>query len=182
MIADTSSQTVKETDSVIQRFNQGCKGRDLDRCGIAETLEVFGKILVIDAHRAIGAKGRQDTSLERGAGERRVIGQIICRVVGGAGDFDLGLFEKAPCVHRFKSRICGVPQRRRVGLVDHGINLKKTLQFKMAPVMNRVADRLRKYAAKRQELFTIICVACDKPFGDARHSHQAPLVVIRAQP
>src|SRR5277367_1502515 len=139
MIADTSSPSVKETYSLIQRFNQSCKGRDLDRCNIAETLEVCGKIFVINAHRAIWAKGRQYASLERGAGERRVIGQIICRVVGSAGDFDLGLFEKPPCVHRFNPRICGVPQRRRVGFIDYRVNFEKTLEFKVAPVMNRVA-------------------------------------------
>ena len=105
-------------------------------------------------------------------------GEVVGRVVGGAGHFDAGLGQERPGIHVREPLVRLVPQPRAGLLVDDGVDAEDALELEMAPMQHRIAGAERQDAAEREEPVAVVGIPGDQALGNAAGPHQAPLVVV----
>ena len=105
-------------------------------------------------------------------------------IIGGAKSLDVHFFKQACC-------IIAVLGKHSAGLVpdficacgrDGLINAKIALKLKMRPVVDGRADKTGHYFGEAEELFVVICLACNIEFVHTANSHTAPLIMVCLKP
>ena len=139
-----------------------------------------------DREALVGAPGGEDLRPERGVGrDGGVVLERVDGVVRGAERLDAGARDQ--------------PARGEPGLRDDGVGTLPDLvrgvageqqvvdaevarQLQVAPVVHRVAQRVRHRLGELPELLARRGVAGDEALVDAVRAHDAPLVVVGAEP
>ena len=172
--------------ALFQRFPEGGKAVDIDAGDLGELGDVVQVRVLLQVHRLVGTPGGQHGSLEGGVGGQLLVPlQGIHRVVGGADGLDIGhVDEAAHAVARLVQLLLGqLPDLLGGVLVQDALVAEEAAQLQVAPVVQRVADGLSKHLGPLHELLLVAgLVAGDVLLRDARGAHQAPLVVVAAQP
>ena len=110
--------------------------------------------------------------------------QVAAGIVGSADHGNIAAADQIPCrkLQRLQLGIAQVPDFLSGIGVQNALVTKIILQFQMAPVVHGVADAPGQRLGKFLELLPIRCVAGDVVFVHTIGAHDAPLIVVTAQP
>ena len=171
--------------ALFQRRLQVREGVDFHLRRLFQLLDVRHEIRLLNVDRLVRAPCGQHVRLEGLVRQQLlVILQRIHRVVSGADGFDIAHGNQAA------RGVAGLLQRL-VSEVPHFVSglgaqramiAKEALQFQMRPVVQRIADCLADNFRPLAELLVVARAAGNVVFIHARAAHQAPLVVVAAQP
>ena len=78
--------------------------------------------------------------------------------------------------------IGGIPDFFRTALVEQFVDSEVPFQFKVSPVIERIAQRVRNRPSPGKEFLVRLCIARAVAFRHAVGAHGAPLVVVALEP
>ena len=183
MVCTQAAVGCKIVDSLHQSFGYIIRAGQFAAYHLCKLFDISCKAGLIHIHSLVRAIGGQHFDGKAFVLRHLIMPvQIIDGIIGGADGLYIKLF------HQLTSGI--VLQLLVAAVVDLiGIigsqrlhNTKGSLQFQMAPMIHGVADQFRHDLRKGTELFAAIGRAGHHVFAYAVGSHQAPLIMIAAQP
>src|SRR5436190_8330440 len=138
----------------------------------------------MNVERTIGPEGWEDFRGATGLRDRKVISQIIGRVIRCADCLNAEALKDAPNakVIRGELRIAVIPYPRGMRFVEQHIHAEVSLQLKVSPVIERIAQRVRHSARVSQEFFIRCGIARAEGFAYSIRPHCTPFVVIAFEP
>ena len=185
VVRQTAVILVEVRHALFQRRLQVREGVDFHLRRLFQLGDVRHEVRLLDVDCLVRTPCGQHVRLEGLVRQQLlVILQRIHRVVGGADGFGIAHGNQAA------RGVAGLLQRL-VSEVPHfvsGLGAQRTviaeeaLQFQMRPVVQRIANCLADNLRPLAELLVVARAAGDVVFIHARAAHQAPLVVVAAQP
>ena len=176
---------MEELHPLGQGFLHIGEGLDLHLSGGSQLADVVHELGLFDVHGLVGTPGGPHVGLEGLVAQQLlVILQVVDGIVGGADGLHVAHFDQA--AH-------GVPRGLQLGVgqVPHLVGslggqraliAEEPLQLQVRPVVQGVADALADHLGPLAELLIVAGVAGDVLLLHAGAAHQAPLVVVAAQP
>ena len=185
VVGKAAAVRVEELHASVQRGQQRVKVLDDDAGGFAQFFNVVGKGALFDVHGLVGPPCGQHLDREGSIGSQFFVpDQAVRRVVRGADELDVAVFDQLARAHfRILQFFAGqIPDLLRGIRPQHALPAEEALQFQMAPMIERIADGAGEHLGVFLEFFAVGRVAGDVFFLHASRAHQAPFVVVAAQP
>ena len=159
---------------------------DLNTGDLGEVLAVVGELLAtLDAQSGVGTHGRDDLDVKALVGGNLLVPlKAVGGVVGGADHADVGLLDQiaAGKAGLGELSVGEVPDLLGGIAVKDALVAKETLELQVAPLKDGVAHATTQGLGPLLELLASGGIAGDEALVDAVGAHQAPLVVVAAQP
>ena len=159
---------------------------DINAGNLGEMLAVVGELLAtLDAQGGIGAHGGNDLNVKTVVGGNLLVPlKAVGGVVGSADHADVGLFDQVAAGKAGLSElgVGKVPDLLSGFAVQDALVAKVTLKLQVAPLKDGVAHATAQGLGPLLELLASRCIAGNEALVDAVGTHQAPLVVVAAQP
>ena len=159
---------------------------DLDVGDLGEVLAVVGELLTtLNAQGGIGTHGRNDLDVKALVGGNLLVPlKAVGGVVGGADHADVGLLDQVAAGKAGLGELCvsEVPDLLGGIAVEDALVAKETLELQVAPLKDGVAHATTQGLGPLLELLASGGIAGDEALVNAVGAHQAPLVVVAAQP
>ena len=156
-----------------------------DACDFAEPVQIVQVIRLLDVHGLVGPPGGKDFDAEAVVFRNLFVPfQRVRRVVRGADQGHVALFDQIADAHGGLGQlfVAQVPNFIRRLLIQYAVVAEISLQLQMAPVEQRIADGLAQAFCPFAELLVVGGIAGDIFLLHAEGTHQAPLVMVAAQP
>ena len=159
---------------------------DLNAGNLGEVPAVVGKLLAtLDAQGGVGAHGGNDLNVKAVVGCNLLVPlKAVGGVVSSADHADVGLLDQVAAGEAGLGElgVGKVPDLLGSLAVEDALVAKVALKLQVAPLKDGVADAATQGLGPLLELLASRGVASDKTLVDAVGTHQAPLVVVAAQP
>ena len=159
---------------------------DLNASNLGEMLAVVGELLAtFDAQGGIGAHGRNDLNVKTVVGGNLLVPlKAVGGVIGSADHADVGLLDQVAAGKASLSElgVGKVPDLLSGFAVQDTLVAKVTLKLQVAPLKDGVAHATAQGLGPLLELLASRGIAGNEALVDAVGTHQAPLVVVTAQP
>ena len=138
----------------------------------------------VNVQRLVGPERGEDTGLQPGGGNLLVMRQIIGRVVGGAQRFHPELAEDplGAQLRRGQQFIGPPPHVGPRAFVQQAIDAEVACQLQVGPVVERVAQGVRRRPRPGHELLKRLRVAGHVALLNPVGAHGPPLVMVAFQP
>ncbi len=202
VIGNSAAGRVEEIVPRVNRFQKLLEAvADVDsrRRGkaIGPCIESGGRL---DGHRLVGAECREYLGCERGGRTRRagrvrdagplgrygpMMFERVGRIVGRADENDVHLAQDSPGgkIGKRKPRVAFLPDAARGLRPEKPIGDSQwPLQFKMGPMVKRIAERLRDGFGPLLEFLPVRGVAGTETLVHPCGAHRPPFVVVAGQP
>ncbi len=159
---------------------------DLDTGDLSEVRAVVGELLAaLDTQRRVGAHGRNDLGIEAVVGGDLLVPlKAVGRVVSGADHAHAALLDEVAAgkVGLGELGVGEVPDLLRGLAVEDALVAKVALELEVAPLKDGVAHATPEGLGPLLELLARIGVTGDIALLNAVGAHEAPLVVVAAEP
>ena len=159
---------------------------DLDAGDLGEVLAVVRELLAtLDAQSGVGTHGRDDLDVEALVGGNLLVPlKAVGGVVGGANHADVGLLDQVAAGEAGLGELSvgEVPDLLGGLAVEDALVAKVALELQVAPLKDGVAHATTQGLGPLLELLASGGVTGNEALVNAVGAHQAPLVVVAAQP
>ena len=178
VVRDPAAERDKEGQPLFENLGKLRKTRDP-----AQALQIRRIVCLLNAQRLVRAEAGQDLHAEGLVfGDFFVPFQAVCRVVRGAEGLYPGVHDQGPCGQRFQLFVAELPDLLGRFAVQGALITEIAAQLQMAPVIEGISDGKAQGLRPFLELLPIVGVPGDEALVHAGRAHQAPFVVIAAQP
>ena len=186
VVGGAAAQLVSNVVALGNGSLHALKVADLNAGNLGKVLAVVGKLLAaLDAQSGIGAHGGNDLNVKAVVGGNLLVPlKAVGGVVGSADHADVGLLDQVTAGKASLSElgVGKVPDLLGSLAVEDALVAKVALKLQVAPLKDGVANAATQGLGPLLELLASRGVASDKTLVDAVGTHQAPLVVVAAQP
>ena len=185
MVGGTAAHLVEEVETLGESALEVVEGVDLHAGDLRELLHIGTEALLLDTESLVRTHGRDDLDVE-GVICRNLlvplkgVGRIVCGAdqahVGAADEIPAGELRRGELpVGKLPDLFCGIA-------VEHALIAEEALELEVAPLEDRVADAAGQGLCPLLELLTGRSIAGDIALIHAVGTHEAPLVVVAAEP
>ena len=186
MVGGAAAQLVSNVVALGDGRLHALKVADLNAGNLGKMLAVVGELLAaLDTQGGIGAHGGNDLNVKTVVGGNLLVPlKAVGGVVGSADHADVGLLDQVAAGKAGLGELSvgKVPDLLGGLAVEDALVAKEALELQVAPLKDRVAHATAQGLSPLLELLASRGVASDKTLVDAVGAHQAPLVVVAAQP
>ena len=185
VVGGTASHLVEEVEALRERGLEVGEARDLAPADLGEVRHVLGEAVLLDGERLVRAHGRDHLEAEGlVGGEEPVPLEAVGRVVGRADQAHVGAAHEVAAgeVVLGELGVGEVPDLLGRLAVEHALIAEEAPELEVAPLVDGVADAALEGLRPLLELLARRGVAGDEALVDAVGAHEAPLVVVAAEP
>ena len=186
MVGGAAAQLVGNIVALGDGGLHALKVADLNAGNLGKVLAVVGELLAaLDAQSGVGAHGGNDLNVKAVVGCNLLVPlKAVGGVVGSADHADVGLLDQVAAGETGLGElgVGKVPDLLGSLAVEDALVAKVALKLQVAPLKDGVANAATQGLGPLLELLASRGIASDKTLVDAVGAHQAPLVVVAAQP
>ena len=186
MVGGAATQLVSDVVALGDGSLHALEVVDLNTGDLGEVLAVVGELLAaLDAQGGVGTHGRNDLDVKALVGGNLLVPlKAVGGVVGGADHADVGLLDQVAAGEAGLGELSvgEVPDLLGGLAVEDTLIAKVALELQVAPLKDGVAHATAQGLGPLLELLASRGIAGNEALVNAVCTHQAPLVVVTAQP
>ena len=186
MVGGAAAQLVSNVVALGDGRLHALKVADLNAGNLGEVLAIVGELLAtLDAQSSVGAHGGNDLNVKTVIGGNLLVPlKAVSGVVGSADHADVGLLDQVAAGKAGLGELSvgKVPDLLGGLAVEDALVAKVALKLQVAPLKDGVANAATQSLGPLLELLTSRGIAGNEALVNAVCTHQAPLVVVTAQP